>query len=67
MTSVSLKRIKSEMIRRIEKLCKTKSNATNLMKIINKHSISIINYHVGISAKLNLPTTWKRSNGNKGL
>ena len=44
----SIEKIKAEIIKRTERLCKTKLNAKNLFKAINEHAISVINYHIGV-------------------
>ena len=41
-------RIKKEMITRVENLCQTKLNGKNMMRAINEHAISLINYYVGV-------------------
>lgn len=44
----SFKRVRSEIIKRTERLCKTNLNSRNLFKGINEHAISVINYHIGV-------------------
>ena len=47
-TEESLIKIRREIIKRVDRLCKTNLNAKNLFKAINEHAISIINYHIGV-------------------
>lgn len=44
----TLKAIKSKIIQRVQSLCNTNLNAKNLMRSINEHAISFINYYVGL-------------------
>ena len=41
-------RIKDEVLRRAEALCKTRLNGRNMIRAINEYAISVINYHVGV-------------------
>ncbi|EQB60357.1 hypothetical protein NAPIS_ORF02072 [Vairimorpha apis BRL 01] len=41
-------KVKTEILRRVESLCMTKLNGVNMIRAINEHAISVINYHVGL-------------------
>ncbi|KAF7682599.1 hypothetical protein TCON_2182 [Astathelohania contejeani] len=36
------------MIMRVYRLCNSNLNAKNLFKVINEHTIALINYHIGL-------------------
>ena len=44
----TLIKIKNEIIARTKNLCNTKLNAKNLIKGINEHAISLVNYYIGV-------------------
>jgi hypothetical protein len=44
----TLEKIKAEIRKRAESLCKTKLNAKNFFKAMNEHALSLINYYVGV-------------------
>ncbi|EQB60540.1 hypothetical protein NAPIS_ORF01914 [Vairimorpha apis BRL 01] len=41
-------KVRKEILCRVEKLCMTKLNGKNMIRAINEHAISVINYHVGL-------------------
>lgn len=41
-------KVKNEILQRVEKICMTKLNGVNMIRAINEHAISVINYHVGL-------------------
>ena len=47
-TNETLSKIKDELAARIRRLCKSRLNAKNLIKAINEHAISLVNYYVGL-------------------
>ena len=44
----SFDKIKADILVRIERLCQSKLNGKNLIKAINEHALSVINYHIGL-------------------
>ena len=38
----------SKVYARVKKLCKTSLNGSNLMRGINEHAISLLNYYIGL-------------------
>ncbi len=44
----TFEKVKTEIIKRTEKLCMTKLSGKNMFKAINEHAISVINYHIGL-------------------
>jgi len=44
----TFKRIRAELLGRVERLCNTKLNAVNLFRAINEHAMSLLNYYVGV-------------------
>jgi hypothetical protein len=47
-SSETFMKVRNEIIKRTRKLCETHLNSGNLFKSINEHTISVINYHIGI-------------------
>ena len=47
-TAETFLRIKTEICRRVDKLCQRPLNAVNLFQAINQYAISVMNYHVGV-------------------
>ncbi|KAF9762620.1 hypothetical protein NGRA_1887 [Nosema granulosis] len=44
----TFEKVKKEILMRIDRLCKTSLNGANLFRAIIEHSISVINYHIGL-------------------
>ncbi|EQB61288.1 hypothetical protein NAPIS_ORF01136, partial [Vairimorpha apis BRL 01] len=44
----TFEKVRKEILCRVEKLCMTKLNGKNMIRAINEHAISVINYHVGL-------------------
>ena len=44
----TFEKVRSEILQRAERLCKTTLNGKNMIRAINEHAISVINYHIGL-------------------
>ncbi|EQB59819.1 hypothetical protein NAPIS_ORF02647 [Vairimorpha apis BRL 01] len=44
----TFEKVKTEILARVERLCSTKLNGKNMIRAINEHAISVINYHIGL-------------------
>ncbi|KAF7676596.1 hypothetical protein TCON_2686 [Astathelohania contejeani] len=44
----SFEKVKRKMFMRVDRLCNLNFNAKNLFKVINKHAIFLIFYHIGL-------------------
>lgn len=44
----TFEKVKTEILIRVERFFMTKLNGVNMFRAINEHSISVINYHVGL-------------------
>jgi hypothetical protein len=44
----SFEKVKTEIIKRTERICMTKMNGKNMFRAINEHALSVINYHIGL-------------------
>jgi hypothetical protein len=44
----TLEKIKNKIMGRVDRLCRTRLNAKNLMIAINEHAISPLNYYIGV-------------------
>ncbi|KAF7682575.1 hypothetical protein TCON_2202 [Astathelohania contejeani] len=44
----SFEKVKCELLAKVNRLCDSNLNSKNLFKAINKHAISLVNYHIGL-------------------
>ncbi|KAF7683420.1 hypothetical protein TCON_1366 [Astathelohania contejeani] len=44
----SFEKVRRELLARVNRLCDFNLNSKNLFKAINEHSISLVNYHIGL-------------------